>query len=70
MAGNIKFGPDRPGTIDTDEEKMTEDEDWWMKHLQPSANNKDQMVAAIHDYVGAFGIVLRATCTITDMNYP
>jgi L-2-hydroxyglutarate oxidase LhgO len=65
MAGNIKFGPDvehiaqmgsseqdRPGMIETDEEGMTEDEDWWTRHLQPSANNKDKMVAAIHDYVG------------------
>ena len=72
MAGNIKFGPDvehiaqmgsaeqdRPGMIETDEEGMTEDEDWWTKHLQPSANNKDKMVAAIHDYVGTTEVAFR-----------
>jgi 2-hydroxyglutarate dehydrogenase len=74
LAGNIKFGPDvehiarmgsseqdRPGAIETEEEAMIEDEDWWVKHLQPSANRKDEMVVAIHDYVSgssaaAFGL--------------
>jgi len=75
MAGNIKFGPDvehiaqmgsaeqdRPGMIETDEEGMTEDEDWWTKHLQPSANNKDKMVDAIHDYVGTTDVAPRVNC--------
>lgn len=64
LAGNVKFGPDvehitqmgsreqnRPGVVDTEDERKEDDDDWWKAHLQPSAHRMDEMVAAIQDYL-------------------
>ena len=56
MAGNVKFGPDvehitRVSSVDKPGAVEEDDEEWWTRHLQPSAERKDEMADAIRDYV-------------------